>query len=201
MGIFELESHLKKPVTTTEGPENGKILQQAEISRFPVPLEKLNLEPKEKYWAYEFWSGQFLGVIPGKERNPGGYIHPGDYQALIAGNTPEFLDIAFFGPGVKLISLRKVKPHPWIIGTTFHQSMGAELKNVKWDKKSLKLSGELHRPAGEQGSVVFYPSDLPVSSATIGKNPGICYPGANGSWRLPITTRQDKTFWSIKFRD
>ena len=38
--------------------------------------------PRRSFWAHEFWSGQFLGVVPGGRRNPGGYTHPGDVQDL-----------------------------------------------------------------------------------------------------------------------
>ena len=32
--------------------------------------------------GYEFWSGQYLGHVPGGRRNADGYTHPGDYQDL-----------------------------------------------------------------------------------------------------------------------
>ena len=200
VGIFALESHFKKEADNTE---SGKITQP-EISRFSIPLERLNLNPEEKYWAYEFWSGQFLGSIPGKEKNPKGYLHPGDSQALIASDTPRILDITFFGPGVKLICLRKIRPHPWIVGSSFHQSVGAELKNVEWDEKKAELKGEIRRPSGEMGYLVFVCSNKVILSAEVGKNSiplASIRQGANGGWFLPVITEANTIPWRICFRN
>ena len=179
---------------------NGESADKAvQISRFVIPFERLNLAPSEKLWAYEFWSGQFLGVIPARRRNPRGYVHPGDYQSLIASNARGALDIAFFGPAVKHICLRKVRPHPWVVGTSFHQSAGAELAHVHWDEKRLELSGELHRPAGEAGFLAFACAKKAFAAAEVGGRKVPATPSAHGSWHLPIVTESDVTRWSIRF--
>ena len=41
-----------------------------------LPKERLGLDPEARYWAYEFWGGQFLGELPGP-RPDGQYTHPG----------------------------------------------------------------------------------------------------------------------------
>jgi len=198
VAIFELEEHYQKDLKETESGN----LQQPKISRFTIPLEKLNLKSNEEYWVYEFWSGQFLGIIPYKIKNPKNYIHPGDYQSLVIGNTDGCLDVAFFGPAVKIISLRKVRPHPWIVGTSFHQSVGSELKNVIWDEKNLELKGEIHRPKGEIGYIVFVSNRKTIKNVEVdGKKIPLksIRKGANGGLVLPILINKNITFWRICF--
>jgi len=195
VGIFEFETPFGQK---SEGLESGNAAYR--ISRFCIPFERLSLNPQEKYWAYEFWSNAFLGIIPGRENNPHNYVHPGDYQDLVAGDAPGILDIAFFGPGVKLVCLRKVRPHPWIIGTSFHQSVGTELHHVHWDEKRQQLSGELHRPAGESGGLVLACAGKHVVSADVGGHPVVVTATANGSACLPVVTGADITRWSVGFK-
>jgi len=120
--------------------ENTLSNENPGISRFQIPFDRLNLAKGQPYWAFEFWSGQFLGAVPAKRGNPRGYEHPGDIQDLSVGDAADVLDIAFFGPGVKLLCLRPSRPHPWIVGTGFHQSCGAELRNVTWQASDNTLS-------------------------------------------------------------
>lgn len=165
------------------------------VGHFSIPLSKLGLSPGEPLWGYEFWSRQFLDAVPSARRNPRGYAHPGDFQDLCVGDTPERLDLGFFGPAVKLLCLRKARPHPWVVGTSFHQSSGTELKHVVWDPESLTLSGEVHRPKGETGFVVI---------AGAGRKPAarqaLLRPGAKGSWVLPVTVRATPARWRVRFR-
>ena len=123
--------------------------------RFQVELIRLGLPARGKFWAYEFWSGQFLGEIPRAARREEVYRHPGDFTNPIQESGPGLLDIGFHGPAVKLLVLRKPRSHPWPVGTSFHQSGGRELANVQWNAKVRTLSGELHRPKGESGFIMI----------------------------------------------
>jgi len=127
------------------------------ITRFELPLERLGLDPVQTYWSYELWAGHFLGEVPTLWENPHGYRHPGDTKTLIAIRQPGSLDVAFFGLAVKLIAFRKSRPHPWPVGTSFHQSAGAELSDVVWDDGVLRgvlkrSSAKQRRSAGSQPS-------------------------------------------------
>ena len=178
----------------------GASAESPELSRYAIPLPMLGLSASETYWAYEFWSGQFLGEIPGRRVNSEGYAHPGDFQDLKVGGMPGMLDIAFFGPAVKLVCLRQTKPHPWVVGTSFHQSCGTELLDVIWDPDTYILKGRIQRPAGETGYIVL---------ATVGMEP-VRYKvgGQNASWRasahgsivLNVLTTDSLTPWEITFR-
>jgi hypothetical protein len=169
-----------------------------QIARFVVPFERIGLQMAEQHWAYEFWSGQFVGTVPGKRANANGYGHPGDMQDLTVGDAPGMLDMAFFGPGVKLLCLRKKRFHPWVLGTSFHQSGGVELTGVTWNGETNALSGELHRPAGQMGFIAIAGAEREVDSATVDGRPAPIHRGANGSWVLSVTTRTT-TAWTVVF--
>jgi len=174
---------------------------KSEIANFKIPLEKLNLDPAKDYWAYEFWSGQFLGKIPSAFAAPHGYLHPGDAQRLIATSDRGNLELSFFGPGVKLIALREVKPHPWIVGTSFHQSCGMELNQVVWNEDKKELSGTLKRPKGQQGFInVVGLGDRDYRVITSGGQVN-CVKSANGSILIPIITEDDVTSWKVSLTD
>jgi hypothetical protein len=181
------------------GPENTLSNENPGISRFQIPFEQLDLATGQRYWAFEFWSGQFLGTVPGKRSNPGGYEHPGDIQDLSVGEAPDVLDIAFFGPGAKLLCLRPVQSNPWVVGTSFHQSCGAELKKVKWQADDNALSGELHRPAGEQGDVFFTDDGKKIASCEVDGKPTQVQQSANGAWRMAVPVQTSPAVWRARF--
>ncbi|MCC6415921.1 MAG: alpha-galactosidase [Opitutaceae bacterium] len=147
--------------------------------RFRVDFARLGLRKTDRLWAYEFWSGQFLGTVPRAEQPASTYRHPGDFSHPILESPAGTLDIGFHGPAVKLLVLRKSRPHPWPLGTSFHQSGGRELRAVKWHAKTRTLSGQLHRPPGESGFIA------------------IAVPGETALRKLPIITSGDTTRWSI----
>lgn len=151
--------------------------------RYQVEFARLRLPAEEKLWAYEFWSGQFLGEIPRAPRPAGAYRHPGDFSDPIQPSEAGVLDIGFHGPAVKLLVLRKPRPHPWPVGTSFHQSGGGELSDVRWDDRTKTLSGKLHRPPGESGFIM------------------VAGPTANGftSRKISLTACAEVTNWSATF--
>lgn len=179
--------------------DSAPTVEHAPVARFAIPLERLGLSPEITYWAYEFWSGQFLGEVPARRHNPNGYAHPGDYQDLAVGDAPGMLDIAFAGPGVKLICLRAARPHPWVVGSSFHQSCGAELSEVQWDQAACTLSGILHRQPGEMGNLVIAAAGLQPREAEVEGRPAALHPTANGAWTLPLLTERERTAWSVRF--
>lgn len=151
--------------------------------RFQVDFARLGLPRNATYWAYEFWSGQFLGAVPRPLRPAGTYRHPGDFGHPILESGPGVLDIGFHGPAVKLVVLRRPRRHPWPLGTSFHQSGGRELSGVKWNGRTRTLSGKLHRPQGESGFIM------------------VAVPGRDGvaNRKVPITATRDVTAWAVKF--
>ena len=157
--------------------------------RYQVELTRLGLPASAKLWAFEFWSGQFLGVIPRAARPAADYRHPGDFAHPILESGPGLLDIGFHGPAVKLLVLRQPRPHPWPVGTSFHQSGGRELSDVRWNAAARTLSGKLLRPKGETGFIM-------IACPEQGRRAGT--PGGNGVHKLPLVATSDVTSWSIR---
>jgi len=173
--------HLVAFFNWTEPPvETGSGVSLAR--RFQVEFARLGLPKSARYWAYEFWSGHFLGEVPRPLRPAGTYRHPGDFTNPIQESAAGVLDIGFHGPAVKLVVLRQPRPHPWPLGTSFHQSGGRELSAVQWHAKTHTLSGQLHRPKGESGYLM------------------IAVPGATGvtTHKLPLIATADVTRWSVR---
>ena len=168
-------------------------------TRFAVPLNRLGLAAGTPYWAAEFWSGQFLGTLPGGRRNADDYRHPGDFQDLLIGHDPDILEIAFTGPAVKLLCLRKVRPHPWVVATSFHQSGGTELAGVRWDPAAGTLSGRLLRPPGLSGYLLVAGGDHRPQHATVAGRRVTPIPSANGAWRVAVVTAEDETPWELNY--
>ena len=168
------------------------------ITNFHLPLDRLGLEEGKRYWAYEFWSGQFLGEIP-REARKTAYRHPGDAQALILRTEKDDLQIGFFGPGVRLLVFREVRPHPWVVGTTFHQSGGLELGDVRWNPEGV-LVGELERPPGEDGSIVIAGSPSSRLHAEIEGRRAHVLPGSNGAVVLPVVSTGSPTRWEVHWK-
>ena len=172
--------------------------KKGQIARFKIPWERLGLDKSKTYWAYEFWSGSFLGQLPNPIANPHGYRHPGDQQRLVTTDEAGHLEVAFFGPGVKLLALRETRPHPWVVGTTFHQSCGMELEDVRWDAARRALSGVVRRPAGHQGSILIAGAEAAGAQAWVNGQAVPCVPTAFGGLVVPVVTAGEATPWVVQ---
>lgn len=169
------------------------------ITWFQVPLERLGLDPSGQYWAYEFWSGQFLGIVPRLPLPQEAYRHPGDAATLVLAGKEGCLEVAFFGPAVKLIALRPVHPHPWPVGTSFHQSCGMELAALHWSAQESILHGQLRRPAGQHGSITIagaLPGEVELS---LDGRPGKVRRAANGAIVFDVVTQNPVTDWQLRW--
>ena len=100
-----------------------------------------------------------------------------------------------------LADQRKARPHPWVLGTMFHQSCGMELQHVKWDTESSTLSGEVHRPRGETGRIVVSAGEMAVASQEVDGRPAHLRHGAGGSVVLCVTVNDEPASWPIRFAD
>jgi len=67
------------------------------------------------------------------------------------------------------------------VGTSFHQSGGRELADVRWDARTRTLSGRLRRPKGERGFIMI--AGLPGGK----------------THRLAVTATSDSTPWRVRF--
>jgi hypothetical protein len=171
---------------------------QPALSRFEIPLERLGLA-NEGLWGFEFWSGQFLGELPGGRTNPDGYTHPGDAQDLLVQCAPDRMDVSFFGMGAKLIALRRQRDHPFVVGTTFHASCGTELAETAFDASEGILCGVLSRPGVELGRIIAAPADWTAKACRVNGRPAPWLRGANNSVVVPIAVDGRPAEWEIQF--
>ena len=162
-----------------------------------LPLERLGIPADADLWAYEFWSGQFCGRLPLEPSPPATYVHPGDMQMPLRRPERGLLSASFFGPGVMLLALRTARAHPWVVGTTFNQSSGLELAQVRWDAGGRALSGLLRRPIGETGAIVLAGLDATTARATVDGRDAPLLPGASGSALLPVSMGADQESWRV----
>jgi hypothetical protein len=168
-------------------------------SSFGIPLRMLGLTGAESLEGFEFWSGQYLGKVPSRRQNPPDTDHPGDVQGLLTGDVPGRLDVTFFGPAVKLICLRTRREHPWVAGTSFHQSCGGELEEVRWDAASGTLSGLLRRPKGSAGTLTLAPAGFEAVEALAGGR-GLAFRcGAGDSVVVQLEATSELTPWAVRF--
>ena len=180
---------------TNDDVEYGK----ASITRFRLSLERLGLSSDTPYSVLEFWGGQYLGASPFVRANPGGYTHPGDAQSLVTSLPDGRWEVAFFGPGVKLLIVRRAREHPWPAGTSFHQSGGAEMNDVSWQEP--KLSGTLVRPAGQSGSIIIaVPAGWSAVEARVHARSMPIRRGASGAIVLSVVCASGRTPWEVRFR-
>jgi len=184
-------------VFNLDEPEQKGERRESQLQTYLLPVERLGLLPEDDLWAYEFWSGQFCGCLPADPPPPPNYVHPGDQQMPVRRTDPDTVVVSFFGPGVVLLALRPRRAHPWVVGTSFHQSCGHELQDVSWDGRSSRLSGRLVRPAGEDGFIVV--SGLRGRSvvARVDGQPVPVRSGAQGSTVIPIIVRSGETPWEV----
>jgi len=104
--------------------------------RTTVELPRLGLGEKGRYAVYDFWNEEYQGEATG---------------SLTAEVPPN---------SCKLYRIAKARRHPWLLSTNMHIQQGLlEVPELRWDAKSLELSGKVTRPRGESGSLLFLMPD------------------------------------------
>lgn len=106
----------------------------------PVALERLGLSSADRYRVFEFWNEQYLGTVSGELR------------AIVPPRS------------ARVYRLSRATGYPWVLGTDMHVMQGqVELAQVRWDRETLTLSGQVSRPAGNTGTIfVAAPKGLAV---------------------------------------
>jgi hypothetical protein len=168
---------------------------EAQLQTCLVPLDRLGFATDSDVDVFEFWSGQFAGTCRAEIPPQPDYTHPGDMQNPIQRTDEDTLRVSFFGPGVMLLAIREARQHPWVAGTSFHQSCGSELSGVSWDGST--LSGEITRPVGESGSITISGINGRHCIAQIDGRPVPVRPGAGGSVILPVVTTGEPLEWRL----
>lgn len=97
-----------------------------------IEFAKLGCDPDKEYRVYEFWNGEYCGTYKGS------------------------FPVAVPAADCRLYRICEARDYPWLIGTDMHVEQGrCEVKALKYDKRSRRLSGIVSRPAGEWGRLIF----------------------------------------------
>ncbi len=143
-------------------------------------LADLGLDPSDPHLAYEFWSGELLGVVSGRIETE---VEPRD---------------------CKLVALRPLPdpPRPCYLGSDRHVTMGgAELLSLRWDKTRRVLAAKqkavpgyregiaIHLPAG------FVPSDLGARGAELAMEQ------QGEVLRLVLDPTREVVGWAVRFAE
>ncbi|NLF94632.1 MAG: hypothetical protein GX564_12170 [Oligosphaeraceae bacterium] len=122
------------------------------------------------YEAWEFFTRQYLGVIPCQDE----FAYPMPF------------------PAARLLLLTPVAQQPQVIATDFHICGGAvELRAVNWEPATHLLAGKLLRPAGDEGKLYIKPPQnyrCQLDSV------------APGVFALPLTGTGEALPWSVQFQ-
>ncbi len=100
----------------------------APLSGDQAETGSLGLEHDARYYAFDFWSQSYLGLLDGK-----------------AG-----LSLQLRGGEAAMVSVRKKQDHPQVISTNRHMMQGMmECHGVKWNTRTKTLSGRVDVVGGE----------------------------------------------------
>jgi len=166
-------------------PRRKEIFAIGEIELLPSALRpkniqldfaELGLKQDTPYLLYEFWRQQFLGDV----RN--------SFTVSLPPHT------------CRLLCIRAVPPHPWIMSTDLHVTQGGvELRDVKWDVLGNCLSGTAQRP-GESGDLVIYvPKGFRPSGAELDGQPVPVTRVGDQIAKVPVEFQGSPIKWRVHF--
>lgn len=108
-------------------------ISQTDPAERTLPLDRLWLDPKRTYVAYDFWRERLHGEVQREVR------------------------VRLAPASVTLLAIHERPASPIVISTDRHVMQGAiELENVSWDKAARTLSGVSLGPAGTAHNVAVY---------------------------------------------
>ncbi|HOW68085.1 MAG TPA: alpha-galactosidase [Candidatus Paceibacterota bacterium] len=98
-----------------------------------LPLDRLRLDPRKTWVAYDFWNEGFHGEVTREMR------------------------LTVLPASVTLLALREKRGVPQVIGTDRHVLQGVhELEHVTWDQETRRLSGVSLGPMGSAHNLAVY---------------------------------------------
>lgn len=168
---------LHLPVTTQWGQWHllGLFNLDERPGKVTVNLADLGLEPGREYLIFDYFQGKVVGRV-----------HVLTGADLLMRYPLPATDVA-------VLRVTPVQPQPFVIGTDLHLAQGAvELQKVRWDAKTLTLSGEATRPPGTKGHVFIH---VPQ-----GYEPVAGEVAADRTLRLPVAFTTNQCRWSARFK-
>ncbi len=142
-----------------------------------VELEKLGLDRKKTYLAYDFWEKKFFGEV--KEGLP--------MKALKYGSC-------------QVVSLREKRDEPQFVASTRHVSMDAvSVKNIEWKDKELTLTLDCVENTSETYSF-FVPEGYKFEKAECeGGEAKASEVGSNGLLEIEVSAKKKDVDLRLKF--
>lgn len=134
-------------------------------------LAKLGLNPDKDYLLYDFFSEKLLGEV----------------KAL--GALDVMVKVPVPTTDVRVLKVVEKQARPFVLSTDMHLTQGGvELPEIKWDEKSLTLSGVATRSSGMKGKVVVY---VPEGYRAAGVSGHIL--------TVPVDFREQRAPWKVSF--
>ncbi|MBT8038267.1 MAG: hypothetical protein KJO21_12050 [Verrucomicrobiae bacterium] len=140
----------------------------------------IGLDPQAHYHAYEFWTNQYLGKLPGSARI-GRDLEPNHCA---------------------MVSVRKVQGHPQVISTNRHILQGwVELKDVRWNAKSRILAGTASVIGGEPFEIVVADNEAKALKLEAkGAKADLSAHPVAGLSRLTLSAAENtEVLWSLQY--
>ena len=141
-----------------------------------VSLEKLGLDTKKEYLAFDFWDKKYLGKVSK-------YL---ETRALELGDC-------------QVVSLTELKDHPQVIASSRHVSMDAiSIKNQVWEDNALML--QLDTIKGTEESYWFHVPEEYIIDDIKCSNAYVKYTSRNNLLKVDISFNSDKSSLEISFK-
>lgn len=140
-----------------------------------LDLSQLRLTPGQEYVIFDYFQRKLVGRVRALEG-----------ADLLLRYPVRLTDVA-------VLRVTPVEKRPFVIGTDLHLAQGAvELQKVRWDEKTLTLTGEATRPPGTKGH-------LYVSVPGGYRAKGAAQASAEGLLTIPLQFATQTCRWSASF--
>jgi len=169
---------LHLPVKTAWGSWHllGLFNLDEQPEKVTVNLGDLGLETGREYLIFDYFQRKLVGRVRGLD----------GAEVLLRYPLP--------ATDVAVLRVTPLEAHPFVVGTDLHLAQGAvELQKVRWDDKTLTLSGEATRPPKTAGHVyVHVPEGYAVKEGPVA--------GSDGVAAVPLAFDAPVCHWSIRFK-
>ncbi len=143
---------------------------------YAINFSEMNLDKNKSYLVYRFWDNAFLGAY-----REGVTLKVGARQG-------------------ESYAIRESRPYPWVLSTDMNLTQGGvELKNVRYDESTGRLSGTASRAPGAEGKVIVYvPRGFKVGASSGAVEIQQTSSGAQ-ILSLQVKFQQADAQWSVSF--
>ena len=150
------------------------------LSGIQYETGSLGLSPDKKYYVYDFWNNNLVGVLDGKEQ----------------------LSQPLEGEQALVYSVHEVANHPQFISTNRHVMQGyLELHNVQWNSKRKEYTGKADVIGDEPMEIVIAPNGKEVIKVKTDTGKASIEKTKDGLLILKMSNKTNSPInWSIVFK-